>query len=129
VFLLKFHPGFDPSFLEYFLNFKYKVIILEGTGLGHISKNCFPYLKKLIDSGIVIFMTSQCIYGRVQMTVYDTGRDLLDLGVIPLSDMSSETATVKAMWALSNSSDMREFVEMMKFNLSNEISNTSPLIS
>src|SRR5919112_794324 len=129
VFLLKFYPGFDPSFLEYFLNFKYKVIILEGTGLGHISKNCFPYLKKLTDSGIIIFMTSQCIYGRVQMTVYDTGRDLLDLGIIPLSDMSSETATVKAMWALSNSSNMREFVEIMKLNLSNEISNSSPLVS
>jgi glutamyl-tRNA(Gln) amidotransferase subunit D len=129
VFLLKFYPGFDPSFLEFFLNFRYRVIILEGTGLGHINKNCFPYLKKLIDSGIVIFMTSQCIYGRVQMTVYDTGRDLLDLGVIPLSDMSSETAIVKAMWALSNSSHTKELVEIMKINLANEISDTSPLIS
>jgi glutamyl-tRNA(Gln) amidotransferase subunit D len=129
VFLLKFYPGFDPSFLEYFSNSKYRVIILEGTGLGHVNKNCFPYLEKLIDSGIVIFMTSQCIYGRVQMTVYDTGRDLLDLGVVPLSDMSSEAAVVKAMWALSNSSNKKELVETMKTNLSNEISNTSPLIS
>jgi glutamyl-tRNA(Gln) amidotransferase subunit D len=129
VFLLKFYPGFDPSFLECFSNSKYRVVILEGTGLGHINKNCFPYLEKLIDSGIVIFMTSQCLYGRVQMTVYDTGRDLLDLGVIPLSDMSSETAVVKAMWALSNSSNKKELVEIMKTNLSNEISNTSPLMS
>ena len=74
-------------------------------------------------------MTSQCIYGRVQMTVYDTGRDLLDLGIIPLSDMSSETAIVKAMWALSNSSNKKELVEIMRTDLSNEISNTSPLIS
>lgn len=129
VFLLKFYPGFDSSFLESFLNFNYKIIILEGTGLGHINKNCFPYLEKLINSGIVIFMTSQCIYGRVQMTVYDTGRDLLDLGIIPLSDMSSETAVVKAMWALSNSTNMKDLVEMMKNNLSHEISNISPLVS
>ncbi|MBA3749632.1 MAG: Glu-tRNA(Gln) amidotransferase subunit GatD [Nitrosopumilus sp.] len=129
VFLLKYYPGFNPSFLDYFLNFDYKVIILEGTGLGHINKNCFPYLEKLINSGIVIFMTSQCIYGRVQMTVYDTGRDLLDLGVIPLSDMSSETAVVKAMWALSNSSNVKDFIEIMKINLSHEISDISPLIS
>jgi len=129
VFLLKYYPGFNPSFLNYFLNFDYKVIILEGTGLGHINKNCFPYLEKLINSGIVIFMASQCIYGRVQMTVYDTGRDLLDLGVIPLSDMSSETAVVKAMWALSNSSNVKDFIEIMKINLSHEISDISPLIS
>ena len=63
------------------------------------------------------------------MTVYDTGRDLLDLGVIPLSDMSSETAVVKAMWGLSNSSNKKELVEIMRTGLSNEISNTSPLIS
>jgi glutamyl-tRNA(Gln) amidotransferase subunit D len=128
VFLLKFYPGFDPIFLDHFLNFDYKVIILEGTGLGHINKNCFPYLERLINAGIVIFMTSQCIYGRVQMTVYDTGRDLLDLGIIPLSDMSSETAIVKAMWALSNSSSMKDLVEIMKINVSNEVSDTSPLI-
>ncbi|MDQ6722905.1 MAG: Glu-tRNA(Gln) amidotransferase subunit GatD, partial [Thermoproteota archaeon] len=129
VFLLKFYPGFDPFFLECFLNLDYKIIVLEGTGLGHVSKNCFPFLEKLINSGIVIFMTSQCIYGRVQMTVYDTGRDLLDLGIIPLSDMSSETAVVKAMWALSNSSNMKDLIEIMKNNLSYEISNTSPLVS
>jgi glutamyl-tRNA(Gln) amidotransferase subunit D len=82
----------------------------------------------LINAGIVIFMTSQCIYGRVQMTVYDTGRDLLDLGIIPLSDMGSETAIVKAMWALSNSSNMKDLVEIMKINVSNEVSDTSPLI-
>jgi glutamyl-tRNA(Gln) amidotransferase subunit D len=82
-----------------------------------------------MDSGIIIFMTSQCIYGRVQMTVYDTGRDLLDLGIIPLSDMSSETALVKAMWALSNSTNASDLIENMKINLSHEISNTSPLIS
>ena len=128
MFLLKFYPGFDPTFLDHFLNFDYKVIILEGTGLGHINKNCFPYLEKLINAGIVIFMTSQCIYGRVQMTVYDTGRDLLDLGIIPLSDMGSETAIVKAMWALSNSSNMKDLVEIMKINVSNEVSDTSPLI-
>ncbi len=129
VFLLKFYPGFDPSFLDCFLNLNYKVIILEGTGLGHINRNCFQYIKKLISSGIIIFMTSQCIYGRVQMTVYDTGRDLLDLGVIPLSDMSSETAVVKAMWALANSSSQINLIELMRSNISNEVSNTSLLVS
>jgi len=129
VFLLKFYPGFDPSFLECFLNLDYKVIILEGTGLGHINKNCFPYLEKLISSGIIIFMTSQCIYGRVQMTVYDTGRDLLNLGVIPLDDISPETAIVKSMWALRNSLNTIDLIDVMKQNLFYEISSISPLIT
>jgi glutamyl-tRNA(Gln) amidotransferase subunit D len=128
VFLLKFYPGFDPAFLEYFLHSEYKVIILEGTGLGHINNNCFSYLEKLINAGIVIFMTSQCMYGRVQLTIYDTGRDLLNLGIIPLDDMSSETAIVKSMWALGNSSNINDLIDMMKINISNEISSISPLV-
>lgn len=129
VFLLKFYPGFDPSFLETFLNLDYKVIIIEGTGLGHINKRCFSIISKLIESGIFVFMTSQCIFGRVQMTVYDTGRDLLGLGVISLSNMSSETAVAKAMWALSNNSGPDDFIKIMKSDYAEEFSNILPLVS
>jgi len=122
--LLKYHPGFDPKLIENAAKVGYKGIILEGTGLGHVSKECFPALKKAVDTGLMVCMTSQCIWGRVRMTVYDTGRDLLDIGVIPLSDMISETATVKAMWALANSKDAKK---VMQENLANEISTCIPI--
>jgi glutamyl-tRNA(Gln) amidotransferase subunit D len=121
--LLKYHPGFDPKMIEHAAK-TYKAIVLEGTGLGHVSKECFPALKKAVDTGVMVCMTSQCIWGRVRMTVYDTGRDLLDIGVIPLSDMISETATVKAMWALANGNDAKK---AMQENLANEISESIPL--
>jgi glutamyl-tRNA(Gln) amidotransferase subunit D len=38
--------------------------------------------------------------------VYDTGRDLLDAGVIEGEDMLPGTAKVKLMWALANSEDV-----------------------
>lgn len=129
VFLLKFYPGLNPSFLEAFLNLDYKVIIIEGTGLGHINKACFHIISKLINSGIFVFMTSQCIFGRVQMTVYDTGRDLLGLGVIPLSNMGPETAVVKAMWALHNSSGSSDFIRIMTVNYADEMPAILPLVS
>jgi glutamyl-tRNA(Gln) amidotransferase subunit D len=122
--LLKYHPGFDPKLITYATGAGYKVIILEGTGLGHVSKECFPALQKAIEAGIVVCMTSQCIWGRVKMTVYDTGRDLLGLGIIPLSDMISETATVKAMWALANTKDIKQ---VMQENIANEISLSIPI--
>ena len=74
-------------------------------------------------------MTSQCIFGRVQMTVYDTGRDLLELGVIPLSNMGSEIAVVKAMWALHNSSGPKDFIRIMTSDYANEMSAILPLVS
>jgi glutamyl-tRNA(Gln) amidotransferase subunit D len=74
-----------------------------------------------------VCMASQCVWGRVRMTVYDTGRDLLDIGLIPLSDMISETATVKAMWALANSEDVEDAKKIMQENLAKEISDIIPI--
>jgi glutamyl-tRNA(Gln) amidotransferase subunit D len=127
VILLKYYPGFDPTLIEHAINVGYKAIIIEGTGLGHVGKQCFPALKKAIDAGVIVCMTSQCIWGRVRMTVYDTGRDLLDIGVMPLSDMISETATVKAMWALANSEGMEDTKKIMQENLANEVSPVLPI--
>jgi glutamyl-tRNA(Gln) amidotransferase subunit D len=127
VILLKYYPGFDPTLIEHAINVGYRGIIIEGTGLGHVGKQCFPALKKAVDAGIMVCMTSQCIWGHVRMTVYDTGRDLLDIGVIPLSDMISETAAVKAMWALANSEDAEEVKKIMQENIAKEISDIIPI--
>ena len=68
----------------------------------------------------MVCMTSQCINGRVDMNVYDTGRDLLQAGVVPLEDMLSETALVKAMWALGNSASVAKAKELMAASLAGE---------
>ncbi len=107
--------------IEYVVSQGNKIVIIEGTGLGHINKNCISYLKKAIDLGVLVFMTSQCIWGRTNMNVYDTGRDLLKIGVIPLSNMLSETAVVKAMWLLANESNYTSIIKIMQENISNEI--------
>jgi glutamyl-tRNA(Gln) amidotransferase subunit D len=127
VILLKYYPGFDPYLITYAVMSGYKAIIVEGTGLGHISKECFPQIQKAVESGVMIFMTSQCIWGRTRMTVYDTGRDLLNMGVISLSNMTSETATVKAMWVLANSKEIESAKKMMQENITNEISRVIPI--
>ncbi|HEY9491487.1 MAG TPA: asparaginase domain-containing protein, partial [Nitrososphaeraceae archaeon] len=128
VILLKYHPGFDPELINHaIVDAGYKVIILEGTGLGHIGRESFPQIQKAIESGLMVFMTSQCVWGRVRMNVYDTGRDLLNIGVIPLSDMIAETAIVKAMWVLANSKDSESAKKIMQENIANEISSAIPI--
>ena len=127
VILLKYYPGFNPDLIDHAIVMGYKAIVIEGTGLGHINRECFSKIQKAIQFGVMVFMTSQCIRGRVRMTVYDTGRDLLDLGVIPLSDMTSETALVKAMWVLANSTNIEYIKKMMQENIANEISPVIPI--
>ncbi len=128
VFLLKYYPGLDPLLIENVQNLGYKVIIIEGTGLGHINKNFFYYLKEAIASGMLVFMTSQCIWGRTNLNVYDTGRDLEKIGIISLSNMLSETAMVKAMWLLANYNDLDYIRNKMQENISNEITYITPIV-
>ncbi|MBV9176176.1 MAG: Glu-tRNA(Gln) amidotransferase subunit GatD [Nitrososphaeraceae archaeon] len=129
VILLKYYPGFDPDLLSHsIMRSTYRAIILEGTGLGHVSRECIPKIQKAVESGMMVFMTSQCIWGRVRMTVYDTGRDLLDIGVIPLSDTLPETAIVKAMWVIANSNSTESAKKMMQENIANEMTTVTPIM-
>jgi glutamyl-tRNA(Gln) amidotransferase subunit D len=98
--LLKFTPGMDESALD---AAEGKAgLVLEGTGLGHVHSEWTDRIADLVDDGTTVVMTSQCIDGRVCDRVYDTGRDLLDAGVVEGEDMLPGTAKVKLMWALAN---------------------------
>jgi len=120
--LVKYHPGYDPKLLDKIIEMGFKAIIFEGTGLGHIGKIMYDSVKKAQEKDIFLGMTSQCIDGRICMTVYESGRDLLDLGIIPLENMIPEVALVKAMWALGNSQDNEEIKKIMLENIASEIS-------
>ena len=120
--LVKYHPGFDSEIIESLIKLQYRAIIFEGTGLGHVGKTMYDSIKKAKESGMFLGMTSQCIDGRVSMTVYESGRDLLDIGITPLENMIPEVALVKAMWVLGNSKSYDEIKKMMLENYSSEFS-------
>ena len=120
--LIKFYPSMNPNIIEWHIKNNYKGIILEGTGLGHISKACYETIKKAVKNNIIVAMTSQCIWGRINMNVYDTGRDLQALGVIPLEDMLPETAIVKLMWIFGQTQNPKEAKKLLKTNIAGEFS-------
>ena len=120
--LVKFYPCFDPGILTWLLDEGYRGIVLEGTGLGHVSSKCYGPLERAIGENVVVGMTSQCIWGRVNMNVYTTGRELLRLGVETLGDMLPETALVKLMWALGEAGDADGALELMRRNIAGECS-------
>ncbi|MFH1063840.1 MAG: Glu-tRNA(Gln) amidotransferase subunit GatD [Candidatus Woesearchaeota archaeon] len=117
--LIKIHANMFP---EQFLLFKgYKGLVIEGTGLGHTpgqvpdenakgNKGIYEAIKAVVDSGCVVVMTTNCVFGRVQMNVYDKGRDLQKLGVISGEDMLAETALVKLAWLLGNGKDAKKLI-------------------
>jgi glutamyl-tRNA(Gln) amidotransferase subunit D len=56
------------------------------------------------------------------MNVYDTGRDLQAIGVIPLDDMLPETALVKLMWIFGQTQNPEEAKTLLKTNIAGEFS-------
>jgi glutamyl-tRNA(Gln) amidotransferase subunit D len=120
--LIKFHPGFDPNILDQLVDNGYRGIILEGSGLGHLSSACYGAVERATGEDIFMGMTSQCIWGRVDMNVYTTGRELISMGVEPLGDMLPETALVKLMWAIGESGNIKDARELMRRNIAGEYS-------
>ena len=120
--LIKFCPGMNPATIDWYVQNDYMGMILEGTGLGHVGSYIFKAIRNAAEHNVVVGMTSQCIWGRVDMNVYDQGRDLLALGVIPLEDMLPETAAVKLMWIFGQTRDVEEAERLLKTNIVGEIS-------
>jgi glutamyl-tRNA(Gln) amidotransferase subunit D len=120
--LIKFYPGLDPAIIDWYVDKGVRGILLEGSGLGHVSKYCFDSIKRAVAKGVVVALASQCIWGRVNMNVYDTGRDLLSFGVIPLDDMFPETGLVKLMWVLGQTDSPKEAAKLLKTNIAGEFS-------
>ncbi|WP_254832442.1 Glu-tRNA(Gln) amidotransferase subunit GatD [Haloglomus salinum] len=120
--LVKFTPGMDFSRVERLSDAA--GLVVEGTGLGHVHTDLIPTFEAMVDSGTPVVMTSQCIEGRVCDRVYDTGRDLLDAGVVEAEDTLPGTAKVKLMWALANVDD-ESVAATMRRSVAGEIQDRS----
>jgi glutamyl-tRNA(Gln) amidotransferase subunit D len=123
--LVKFYPSASPQIIDFYAGKGYKGIVIEGTGLGHVSSEWIDYIRKAVASDVHVVMTSQCLYGRVCDRVYDTGRDLLNAGVIEGEDMLPEVALVKLMWVLGKTNNAGDVKRVMQTNIAGEISGSS----
>lgn len=127
--MLYSYPGINPGLVDKFCD--YDGLVLIGTGLGHVptnpsdnklTKSMVPNLKALIDSGVVVAMSTQTIYGRINMDVYTPGRLLKEIGVIGNGmDWTPETAYVKLCWVLGKEKNPKKAKELMLKNIAGEI--------
>ncbi|RLF47454.1 MAG: Glu-tRNA(Gln) amidotransferase GatDE subunit D [Thermoplasmata archaeon] len=116
--LIHYYPGMKREDFEKMIDGK-DGIVIAGTGLGHVGEDLIPAIKKLTRKGIPVVITTQCLYGRVNLNVYSTGRKLIKAGVIEGEDMLPEVAWIKLMWVLANEKDVEK---AMRKNMAGEIS-------
>ncbi|NLF09565.1 MAG: Glu-tRNA(Gln) amidotransferase subunit GatD [Pirellulaceae bacterium] len=121
-----YYPGFHPDIIDGLADMGYRGIVIAGTGLGHVNKPLYPAIKRAVEKGVTVVMTVQTLWGFAQMYVYDTGRDLLDLGIIPLDNMLPETAYMKLAWVLGQTDDRAQIRKMMTTPVNHEITTREP---
>jgi len=115
-----------PDFFEILTKKGYKGLVLEATGIGQAPTNTkenlpnYEALKRFIDKGGVVVLTSQCIFGKVHKDIYTNCRRLADIGIIFGEDMLTDTAFVKLAWLLGNY-PKEKVKELLTQNLRGEI--------
>jgi glutamyl-tRNA(Gln) amidotransferase subunit D len=124
--MLHFYPGFEAAHFDLIAQ-NVKGIVVAGTGLGHISEEIVGSVKRAVKDGVHVYVTTQCLYGSVNLNVYSTGRDMLVAGAVPLADMLPETAYVKLMWAMGQAESPEEVRKIMLTNIAGEMSSRRPV--
>jgi glutamyl-tRNA(Gln) amidotransferase subunit D len=125
--LAYYYPGMQPDVIEGLIDAGYKGIVIAGTGLGHVNRAIYPALERARDAGVQVYMTLQTLWGFVQMHVYETGREILELGVVPLANMMPEVAYIKLGWALGVHPDDPEAAKaLMRTPIAGEMTAREP---
>lgn len=124
--LIYYYPNMNPDIIESIIDMRYKGIVISGTGLGHINKPLYPAIKRAAEKGVAVYMTVQTLWGYVNMFVYDTGRDLMSIGIIPAENMLPEVAYIKLGWALGQTSDLEKVKEIMLTPICDDITEREP---
>jgi glutamyl-tRNA(Gln) amidotransferase subunit D len=114
------YPGMESELIDFYIDKDYKGIVFAGTGLGHLSTYVHETIKRAIQEGITILMTTQTLHGFVGMDVYSTGRELQNLGVIPGKNILPEVGYVKLGWALGQTQDPNEIKNLLLTNIAGE---------
>ncbi len=124
--IVYYYPNMQPDIIDSLIDNGYRGIVIAGTGLGHVNKPVYKALERAQKKGVAVYMTVQTLWGYVQMYVYETGRRLMELGVIPGANMLPEVAYVKLCWALGQADDLEKVKEIMLTPIAGEITEREP---
>jgi len=117
--VLKLFPGMGSNYVDAILDISgLRAVVIETFGSGNATTESWfvDKLKAAIEQGIIIINISQCLSGSVNMAKYETGKQLLDIGVVGGKDMTLSAAVTKLMVLLGEYSDNETIIN--KFNKS-----------
>lgn len=123
VFLLKLHPGLDPAIFD-FIKTQYKGVIIESFGNGGLpfqGRNVLPKIEELIEAGVVVVITTQCLEEGENIQLYEVGRKVAQYRVVLSGDMNTEAITAKLMWTIGKTNELDEIKKIIETPIARDI--------
>ncbi len=124
--VIKLYPAMNYAILEELLSCKgLRGVILQTYGAGNApsSPRFINIIERAVERGVIVLNISQCVDGRVEMSLYQTGLSLQKAGVICGYDMTIEAATTKMSYLLGKFECPDTVKERIKYNLCGELTN------
>jgi L-asparaginase len=101
--LVPIFPGMRAATLDSWVERAPRAVVLEGFGLGgvpYMGEGLLGSIERGVKAGIPFVLRSQSPFGGTDLSVYEVGRRVLDLGVLSARDMTREALMVKLMLLL-----------------------------
>jgi len=73
-------------------------VVLEAFGVGNVpvhGRSFLPFLEEARRREVPVVLTTQCVHGAVDPSLYEGGTMAIDAGAIPAGDMTTEAALMK----------------------------------
>lgn len=125
VFLLKIFPNLDPRILQQLDPGSFDALIVEAFGSGNVplkgDRSLFPFFSRCLEEGVIIALTSQAPYDAVDLSNYESGRKVREMGAVGAGDMTSEAALTKMMYLLGTCENREEIKKRFRQNMAGEI--------
>lgn len=122
--VIKLFPGITMASVHPITrNTELRAIVIESYGSGNAPQyNWFlNEIKEATSRGVIIMNVTQCRSGTVNMSLYDTGKDLQALGVISGKDITIEAAITKLMYVLSGKLNKEQVLNYLSVSIRGEI--------
>ena len=115
------HPGMPQMYFDALLAAKPHGIVLRAYGLGMLPEHLYPWLRAVTKAQIPIVITSQLLRGSINLHLFRKQMALEEMGVISGKDMTYDCATVKLMWALGQTKNIRRIRDIMEKDIAGEL--------
>ncbi|WP_090798825.1 asparaginase [Paenibacillus sp. GP183] len=123
VLLLKLYPGMKPELFD-LIKPHYRGVIIESFGSGGIpmeERSLLPKLQELIEAGIAVVISTQCLEEGTDLSIYEVGKKMANLPIIYSGDMNTDAIVPKLMWALGQTDQLAEVKVYMETPIARDI--------